>query len=394
MKNFLLLFLIAIFCLCDLHEKTWKGTLKMPPDIEIDSIIDSTIPIPIIFPSPDKLMTDIFAVPRDGAIGTNWLNNAITIMHLENDGIKYEEVKRDFLGQVAGGDPRFIPVFDDNWIGYSQTRGFLIFNLKTGEYIDHIIGKNLGETIEKVAIIDGPKKKFIMEIEYLADNNAALNGLRDTDGRFLRIFDLSGELPVQVAELEIPFNDISWNVSQNKIWLLNPNGNIQIYDFLFKKINEHPFLKEYTKFSKFYKRVDQLFVHPSLPFAIINGLTITKQCVTSIASWRDPQKPSIVPAIGLKNDAIFTYVGFSPDGKWLVGQGRSPKTAQGDKKSYYYAFPLSEKNPLYLGDPKCLGKFLEKNHDDPFSEQSACWTTKPLSYVATTGNIIYQWIIE
>jgi hypothetical protein len=394
MKNLLVIFVVAIFCFCDSHPKTWKGTLQMPPEIEMDSIIDSTIPLPVMFPSPESYMIDIFAVPRDGAIGTNWLNNAITIMRLEKDGINFGEVKRDFLGQVGGGILRFTPVFDDNWIGYSQTRGFLLFNLKTGEYVDHIIGKNLGETIEKVAIIDGPKKIFIMEIQYLADNTAALNGLRVTNGQFLRIFDLSGETRVQLAELEIPDNCISWNVSQNKIWILDKTEKLHLYDFSFKKIDEHPFLKEYDKFSKFYESVDQIFVHPSLPFAIISGVSVTKQCITAVASWRDPEKPSIVPAIGLKNDEIFLYVGFSPDGKWLVGQGRAPKRVQHDKKLYYYAFPISDKNPLYVGEPKCLGKFLEKNHDFPFSEQSACWTTKPLSYVATTGNIIYQWIIE
>jgi hypothetical protein len=95
MKNLLIVFVVAIFCFCNTHPKTWKGTLQMPPEIEMDSIIDSTIPLPVMFPSPESYalqLIDIFAVPRDGAIGTNWLNNAITIMRLEKDGINFEEV--------------------------------------------------------------------------------------------------------------------------------------------------------------------------------------------------------------------------------------------------------------------------------------------------------------
>lgn len=386
-----------VLVLCSSEQKTWKGTLKMPSTIEFDPIIDSSIPQPIMYPSPDKMLNALFAVPYNNAVGTNWLNNAITILHLEPDGIKFQEVRRSFLGQVSGAELSFTSPCDDSWIGYGQTRRFVLFNVKNGDFVKHTIGENLGETIRKVAVVDGPKKKFILEVEYLADRDAKSEGLREESVAFLRLYDLSGQEPIKLRELETEFMErsIQWQVGQDCLWLLNYiSMAINIYDMDLLPVEKHPFLNEYKKFGKFYKKLYSIAVHPSLPFVVLDGRTSQNNlAVSSIASWRDPNKPTIVPFRGLKKDAMSEYIGFSPDGKWLLARGRSSKFAEGDEKLYYYVFPVSEKYPLFLGQPKCLGKIMEKGPFHIF-ETASCWTTNPTSYVTTTGNVIYQFVIE
>jgi hypothetical protein len=385
-----------VFVLCSSEKKSWKGTLKMPSTIEFDPIIDSSIPQPIMYPSPDNLLSALFAVPFNNAVGTNWLNNAITILHLEPDGIKFQEVRRSFLGQVSGAELSFTSPCDDSWIGYAQTRRFVLFNVKNGDFVKHTIGENLGETIRKIAVVDGSKKKFILDVEYLADKHAKSEGLREKSIRFIRLYDLSGQEPIKLRELEFDFMDSCnpWYIGQGYLWLLNYDSMaINIYNMNLQPVEKHPFIEEYKKFGKFYKEMSGIAVHPSLPFVVLDGISQNKLRISSIASWRDPDQPTIVPFLGFHKDGMFDYIGFSPDGKWLLARGRPPKSVEGDEKAYYYAFPVSEKYPLFLGQPKCLGKIMEKGIDYP-SETASCWTTNPTSYVTTTGKIIYQFVIE
>src|SRR5690606_30922657 len=79
------------------------------------------------FPVKSEIIT-IFAVPEKNAVGTNALNNAITLLKFDDSKqtINFVTVRKNFMKDVFGGSMFFMPEFSKEIIGYSQTRGFLL----------------------------------------------------------------------------------------------------------------------------------------------------------------------------------------------------------------------------------------------------------------------------
>ncbi len=104
-------------------------------------------------------INNIFAVPEPNAIGTNDLDNAIKVLtFLPDDQLGQKTIKKNFLEMVSGPfDFRFLPVVNDEEVAYSQTRGFIIANIKKKAVESHTIEwKALtGSDIGNVAILDG-----------------------------------------------------------------------------------------------------------------------------------------------------------------------------------------------------------------------------------------------
>src|SRR5512142_2581007 len=97
---------------------------------------------------------NIFSVPERSSIGTNSYNDAITVLDLSGVKVKYREVKRKFVEYpLSSGDMVFLPEFSTDTIGYSQTRGFMLFNVKTGAFRDPLITRYLQGSIQDVAVI-------------------------------------------------------------------------------------------------------------------------------------------------------------------------------------------------------------------------------------------------
>jgi hypothetical protein len=80
---------------------------------------------------------DIFSVPVENAVGTNSINNAITLLRFDKDRIEHDEIRRNFIEGVGSGDKYYSDIFSDRWIGYTQTRGLLLFGLKDRSFADH-----------------------------------------------------------------------------------------------------------------------------------------------------------------------------------------------------------------------------------------------------------------
>src|SRR5271157_2040536 len=55
--------------------------------------------------------TDIFSVPTENAVGTNSLNNAITLLKFNKDQIEYDEVRKNFIEGVGSGDKFYPGIF-------------------------------------------------------------------------------------------------------------------------------------------------------------------------------------------------------------------------------------------------------------------------------------------
>jgi hypothetical protein len=141
----------------------YKSKLK-----EIRALSDTTIMdygdnealVPPEIYCPGEEIRYIFAIPKNYTVGTNELNNAITLFEFKNsEELELHVAKKDFMEMVTGPfDFRFLSVWSDNEIDYSQSKGFLIVNLQTKKVDMHTISPGMyAGDIENVAVFDGTK---------------------------------------------------------------------------------------------------------------------------------------------------------------------------------------------------------------------------------------------
>ncbi len=74
--------------------------------------------------------------------------------------MKYKTVAKNFKGHVSGGVERHLPIFSENVITYTQTRGFTLLNVKNKKcntggvvwHFDYVLGPT--------NVIDAEKNDF------------------------------------------------------------------------------------------------------------------------------------------------------------------------------------------------------------------------------------------
>jgi hypothetical protein len=162
MRLFFILALIALLCGCTWNTLRKKEIEQMKAEYLLQYGKQPDL-WPIVVGMKENY-TDIFSVPTENSVGTNCLNNAITLIRFKEDQIQYNEVRRDFINGVGDGDKYYPGIFSDDWIGYTQTRGFLLFNLKNKSFADHIPIKSGDEYFKGVVPFDGSKLKFVFHV--------------------------------------------------------------------------------------------------------------------------------------------------------------------------------------------------------------------------------------
>ncbi len=86
---------------------------------------------------------EVFPVFVDNAIGTTW-DNSISLIRFEHNALTFDVLKKDFSDYVEGVTS-FLPAFSSQYMGYIQTRRFLLFNLKESTYKYYIICNSMDE---------------------------------------------------------------------------------------------------------------------------------------------------------------------------------------------------------------------------------------------------------
>lgn len=337
-------------------------------------------------------VSHIFSVPEINAVGTNDLNNAITLIEFADNDVTYREIKRNFLQNVSGGDFCYLPVFDDHWIGYSQTRGFLLFNIDDGSFYDHIPFKKPHQWITDVKVTDSNTYSFIFQV---------CSGNTPEDDRFLDIiqFDLQGSYTI-IGEMQAGMHPSGWVepwvVHDQKILIYEEAANsLKVYDYNFKQTT-HPLA---TLFNNLYDNevkfgsVFEFVIHPTLPFAVIVESTEREGNKVWLARWNQPKKDDQFNELigkrlllGRADKFYVSHFEFSPDGRWLVFRDESEL----DDNPLFIAMPINVDYENYFGKPKILGKCLRPN-SRPWS---TAWISEPLSYVCTDRFVLYKWELE
>lgn len=312
---------------------------------------------------PTSISHSLFPVPQDNAVGTNDHEDAITIISFPHGKVKTEDYFKRAVSDVRGSG-RYLPVIGEDAIGFGQTRRFLLYNFRTKTHQKYRIVFPIEESIEKIAIADAEKRKFIFEIQEYKRGST-----KSRDFTFsLQLIDLSGQ-EVNVIKKMPEGEGATWTVSYDKLFLWYfDEKEIQVYDMNLAP-SQHP-LGDVIKQNK--NKVDCVWItpHPFLPFAILSGGKIG----SSYISWGEGRIKS--PQLLFSGAKQFS---FSPDGKWVSYMKEDFKA---DRKMMYI-MPVSEKYPNYLGTPILIW--------DHYAEDYNCaWTKNPVSFVASTG-IIFRW---
>ncbi len=305
----------------------------------------------------------LFPVPFDNAVGTNDITNAITVFSFPEGKLDQEHHFRRALGDIQGGGT-YLPVITPDLIGFARTRAFYLFNFKTQKAEEYRIVFAIDETIEKIAIADAQRRRFIFEVEEHKRGSVDSWDISHN----LQLIDLSGKKVNLIKKLPEE-KGATWAVAYDRVllWYFKKK-EMQVYDMNLEP-SQHPLADVIMKNKN---NVDFTWpiLHPALPFAILAG---GKQGSSSINWSKDRDNKPILFLSGAKQFL------FSPDGKWATFK----REDYANDKSYTYLMPVSEKYPHYLGTPISL-----KN--DYFNADNCGWTKNPIAFVASDGDL-HRW---
>ena len=287
---------------------------------------------PEIYPTDKTRITHIFDFPADDAIATNRDpgNNAVTLITFdkENLKVKYKTIAKNFKSYVSGGSERYLPVFSEDTIGYSQTRGFCLLNIKTKKSYSTTIFGSLDYSIGHIAVLDAEKRIFAFELFH------SMRGINS----IMRIVQFNDNSSKVLGDKEVE-RGTRLNHTKNVVFLKKGN-NIQAMDINFKEA-DHPFARKFKQEKDRFKEVYEILIHPVLPFGVFTEYS-TKKDEAWIISWRDKDNP-VLQKLFYDGTA---FLWFSYDGKWVAGADAIN----------YYLMPVDPELPHFLGKPILLGK--------------------------------------
>lgn len=313
---------------------------------------------------------DLFPVPFDGSVGTNKLDNAITVFSFHGSRMSKKNYFRNAMSEM-GGDCQYMPVVSKDMIGYGQKRAFSLFDFANRKHQEHFIVKSLEHKIIQIRTANAEKKQFLSEIQ---ESNPKSQDWKDYD-RFLRLMDLSGESPSTLKEVHVGKTKL-WQVNNDQVFLCEFEENdLQVYTLGLEPA-KHP-LVDIIKKNKGKADFMMVMPHPTLPFAVFFGGGHRAQYVCWNQTFRDEKLKSIFGGYNQRGPSTLFYT-FSPDGKWVVfwADEMEPKRS--------YIMPISDKYPNYLGSPILL-------EGGDLGRYSFAWTTNPVGLAGSVhgGKIVY-----
>jgi hypothetical protein len=315
----------------------------------------------VTFPS----VLPIFEVGRPRTVVTNAVDNGIGLFHLEGRAARFELVDQGFKKYVWGGSMVFPPLFSKDLVGYSQTRGFLLYDMRQKAFKDLTIGRHPEIDIQDVVAIDGEKQLFLFLLRYVLG--------MDRTAYHLALFDLSGAEPREVADRKLAGETRPW--LGRTTFLVEGDGPEQRLVALGDGLRpvEHPLQAVYAP-GRPGRYLTTPGVHPSLPFAIYDEqpAPVAIPTGTWLASWREPGKPPV--AAKLFGGEGATLLRFSPDGGWAIF------IDQAAKPYAYFAMKVDPALPNFLGPPVLL-----KGGDPiPLETNGRCaWASEPTAWVCS-----------
>jgi len=367
--------------------------------------------------APEWPVEKIFSVPVKNAVGTIDMNNAITVMRFTTEGIEYDIVAKNFLGEVNGAYMYgFCNIYSEEEIAYTQTRWIVIANIKTGKVRSTVITYSLDDFITGLRPLskNGEQNRFV----FLREGPFYGKGSKDFlhIGRIVNKDSILDEGSIKAGISPIGYN-IPWQVHDDLIFTYDiESSKLSCHDSNLKPA-AHPFSEIFNSNSKNWRKVKEFIIHPTLPFGIVVEVgknvdydklhslpdDIYEKAREPIIAERDrhviyllrwdtpdPEKQitpiltdslSLIPPVSCE---FYSGFQFSPDGTWMVFKDETNDS----KKPVFVAIPVKKDAPLYFGEPLYLGRlFIE----DAIPSMSA-WTSDPLGFVVSSGEHgLWKW---
>ena len=354
--------LVIIIIIILLFSTMTYGGSKMEPLYDVRDAIELQAQM---FSTIRHSILSLFTVPQDNSIGTNDMNNAITLMSFSKGKIKYDTYFKNAVDNLEGGG-EYIPIIAEDTIGFGQTRRFLLYNFSSKSCQNYRITVSLEKSIERIAIANARQKNFIFQVQ---KQNSQSDDAWDFTTSLL-LMNLSEKEAKLIKEITKE-KGVTWSVVSDHLFLYaREKEKLQVLNMDFKPAH-HP-LEDVINRNKGKLGFSRIYAHPYLPIAIL----MDGKSDEMIISWGQGRDHAPTSLFG--ETAAATLFSFSPDGKWVTFQNRFPEP----KKTYL--MPVSEKYPHYLGSPILIS-------DTYFNDNNFAWTTNPISFVGSSDGKLYRW---
>ncbi|MDR2971644.1 MAG: hypothetical protein LBU83_06940 [Bacteroidales bacterium] len=342
----------------------------------------------------------IFPIPEANAIGTlDGHNNGIAVIIFGDYGVepKCKVVAKDYEDRIYDlFYYRFSPNYTNDTITYSQNRVAVIANLKTNEAFYARSDLSTNDYMLGIRFLDPKENTFVIA-----------KSIKESNGRwgdYLHIVKLEDQELVEAGwsmkigetyriSPNFPLYS-TWLVHNQKLFVLDRD---QIICTDGQQSISHPFSEIYNANSKRIGKIEDIAIHPHLPFGVmvekrvsstvLHGLVIirwdTDDADEQVSGYSKIFEP-LAPLFGLKIMAL-AYQSFSPCGKWYVVGCIAP---DGPKNPYFIALPVDQEHPDLLDRDGIIILGQVKNMT------SLAWTSDPTAYVVSNGELLHKWDLD
>ncbi len=324
------------------------------------------------FPFKAKAISN-FTVPVDNAVGTISLNNAITFVYFEGDKLRFETRAKDFVANNRQGDLNYMPLFSKDKMGYTQTRLLRLLDIKSNKVTTYPLSGHMNEQIMNFSKIDPSKNLCMVRLS---------KNIRSDEFFIIRIIDFSDGTPVIKAE-RVYDHIVRFRTFRNGVILYHfDNKKFEILDTELKPL-KHPLKEIYdnslynpAKNISLFTRIQDVNIHPTLPFAILSIKNEKREYSQWIVTWGGVKVFKLF-------DASSHYNFFSPDGKWFI-------TVQYNRKTDTYKQLMlrveGKELPYFLGKPIEMKRPGEEDDTANFA-----WTSNPMHLTANGDGKYFNW---
>jgi hypothetical protein len=385
----------------------------------------------LTFLQPDILpmkvgISQLFTIPVNDAVGTTQMANGVSLIHINNDKkeARIECLRRKISRDLFDQQGFYVSPFSESIIAFGQSRTMMFFNLKTLSYMEKWVVPSLNEDLKRVFPVPGSVNKFIFEMDTpffdIANRELLLYEFGKDDLEIINqpnqgigLDDKNNKKTLQVLKKVTLGNSDHWFVVPNKNNFLvfnSPSDSIDpmgIRHFPFGKCeikcyNEslnltiHPLIESYNQIRMSISGFINCSIHPTLPIGFIGAVYDSRiqeapgensdiYSTLYLIRWNHPdEKKRAIPLFNhlvsiypyLKPKSIYTanesinpntfrFCEFSQDGSWMV----FADATESNDNPMFYAFPVDEKYPLFIGKPVILGKAFR---EDGIMQSTAC----------------------
>ena len=327
---------ILIFCYVITINKLSFGEKNMEPFFTLNEAVTKKL-APEIYSTKTKEISGIFDIPVDNAIASNSIpgTNAITLITFKNGKVKYKTIIKNFKSYVSGGVTHYLPIFSEDWIGYSQNRGFNLINIEKKKARYYSVGGNFDYRIGSLGAVDPDKNLFVF----------SLLPYKKEDPSYLRIFNLSTEDGELIKETIISKALVS--IFGKDIFTYK-GKDLKSYDIELKEI-KHPLATIVKANEKLFQNIREIIIHEDYPIAVLCDYNFEqREGKTWLINWKNEK--TIIKK--LFNSSSYGYK-FTYDNKWFIFESFQTHPSK------YMIMPCGEEFPNFFGKPILLGEVPE-----------------------------------